>query len=1265
MGLTDSLKGNNEDVNIEKLNNEDGLSKTSNSSDILTIFENDLVLITKKPLLLSIVNNLNPDNLNSSKIILGKLLKSSQDEKYDEVDYYLNELQKFTNNYEKGKTDLVTEAKQGSDEVKTDYNISKKLGDKFSDFSTYVFGSETYQSIKDIKIDGSVNNFDEFLNKLDNLKSVVISSKEYKNLNQSYQKAIITNLDLLSKGLEEKKDIGLDFLNEKFNGLAKQIDNSDEGNVAIDFGDGNIVTFKNKNEAYSYVKLLKEDAESQFQSFGKNISEAFGNSLLFIISKGLYPLTIPYKITKWETIDDMEENFANNAEWFTWTGDTIVGILTILASINYTETLWRRILMDNLAKMGLKNHPFINISAHKKDSSGNDVITKEKKPIRIDDFSKNQTLFGDSVANELRDEYFQRLQALYKLEDKLKTISDPKIILAFEKELINLKGYLNVNSDTFWLKSLSLYENHYWPRRLLNSFINSPSGWPTGVTLRDSATRIFNLRGNIKDDLNKGLSYVFDDSKVDIDSQGVIKVDGASQESKNIINLKNYIESLNISGTEKNILKERINDYTKSLKDKPFSIDKIKRDLLLIVNEKYLTQSEILGLIDKKLNSKYLFMASDNSDLSFKEKWDKFVVEKVKQGYGNIAPSSLTSGDSMLFKFGALVKSGDWVGSQADLDIIFHKIDNGKLELSDIWSRGKMDLVMKFGSGFVDRYGITIPEITELKSYGKNVKISDIDDILSKGLEYTNKLDDSKSIMKGTIVKNLRYIFDLNSVKFPRDKEIIFEKILDTLSKNIDNGTFNITGDKLKVELAKMYDGYLPGFVVKDILTKHQDYGININSLNNLNNVNVKNFLSKVEIGLWNGTIDDLNRAITLLNSNRDIHDKIFKKDIDGVLNKLVIEGSALFDKDFKNPKFGIFKNGKFDIESFRTNELELAKLYKGLVDGNRLPDTDFLNLYQSIDKGVDYTSDEFFKELNNVLKTNIIVDQNTTRSMFNELLVDINISELNKSFIDFDVKNLGEQEKIINNFKSYFGITDITKSNSIISLFGNKLVPFIEKVKEFEIHKISSLDIDIKKSELSRIISDIDKKDSINKLEDLEKELNDYIKTEKIDRNNPDIKFLIDDFETKINDKKTELDSQEKLTKSVDTKIDLVAKQKEISDILKPLQLELISRGEIEKSLEISGYLDQIQTDKGLKDFLKSTKSVINYGEYYTLIYNNGLNIRTEAEMVDLFKHIDFTKLPDGINNLDDLRFKIKSTTQKGALKSIEKAIKSLQITR
>ncbi|MDP2396274.1 MAG: hypothetical protein Q8M44_05375 [bacterium] len=40
---------------------------------------------------------------------------------------------------------------------------------------------------------------------------------------------------------------------------------------------------------------------------------------------------------------------------------------------------------------------------------------------------------------------------------------------------------------------------------------------------------------------------------------------------------------------------------------------------------------------------------------------------------------------------------------------------------------------------------------------------------------------------------------------------------------------------------------------------------------------------------------------------------------------------------------------------------------------------------------------------------------------MFNELLVDINISELNKSFIDFDVKNLGEQEKIINNFKSYF----------------------------------------------------------------------------------------------------------------------------------------------------------------------------------------------------------------------------------------------------
>ncbi len=144
MWLTDSLKWNNEGSDKEKLNNEDWTPKIPTFSDILTVFEKDLVLITKKPLLELIEKNLNTDNLNSSNTLLWQLLKSSQDEKYDEVDHYLNELYELTNDYKKWKTELVTEAKQSKDEVKketekeTETNVIKEDLESIDDYEKFI-----------------------------------------------------------------------------------------------------------------------------------------------------------------------------------------------------------------------------------------------------------------------------------------------------------------------------------------------------------------------------------------------------------------------------------------------------------------------------------------------------------------------------------------------------------------------------------------------------------------------------------------------------------------------------------------------------------------------------------------------------------------------------------------------------------------------------------------------------------------------------------------------------------------------------------------------------------------------------------------------------------------------------------------------------------------------------------------------------------------------------------------------------------------------
>lgn len=60
---------------------------------------------------------------------------------------------------------------------------------------------------------------------------------------------------------------------------------------------------------------------------------------------------------------------------------------------------------------------------------------------------------------DLRNEYLQRIQAIRLLEAHLRGLTGRERDV-FEGELQKVKTYLNVNTQTFWLKAWSLDKDH-------------------------------------------------------------------------------------------------------------------------------------------------------------------------------------------------------------------------------------------------------------------------------------------------------------------------------------------------------------------------------------------------------------------------------------------------------------------------------------------------------------------------------------------------------------------------------------------------------------------------------------------------------------------------------------------------------------------------------------------------------------------------------------------------------------------------------------
>jgi len=280
------------------------------------------------------------------------------------------------------------------------------------------WSDETLKMIEEIDIEGSVENSEEFLAKLKKLKNTIERSKEYKKFNDAEKANIMLWLDNFENEVQATKKSGLEFMNQKFDKLAQQIDRKkDDGNIHLDLWDDMGMSFKSKQEAFDFIEEMKKEAEDDFEATWRGLSAWWILGFIFID----LPTATPKLLVTPASISN-----EHDAGWFL-TGSLYA--LAALGSINYVETLFRRIVLDTAGKL---------------------VWAWEWKwvlsNLRIPDYGRSdQSFFPSNSEKEakMRNEYLQRIEAIEKLKMYCKTLTGAKKKRS-EKELQKIQSYLNV-----------------------------------------------------------------------------------------------------------------------------------------------------------------------------------------------------------------------------------------------------------------------------------------------------------------------------------------------------------------------------------------------------------------------------------------------------------------------------------------------------------------------------------------------------------------------------------------------------------------------------------------------------------------------------------------------------------------------------------------------------------------------------------------------------------------------------------------------------
>ena len=1046
-----------------------------------------------------IIPILNENNSIEIKILLEKLWQTNS---YDEINKYIWELEVITSKYEKDKDKTVSEWKWFLDNA---YEWVKG----------YFFESKTLNDIQDISIDWKVDSIEEFNKKLLKLISVIEKDSKFKELSKYNQNKIISWLKKLWSWLEEEKNKTLDFLDDKINGIAEQIEKKGDWVISINIEWEN-VEFNSKIEAFAFIKILKEESENEFQSLLNDFWDFFGATLWEIFTTEL-PLK-PYIWTK-DSISDWIENYEDNNHWALLVIDWVQVLLFTLASINYTETLYRRLVTDSLARTWIKKgYTYEKVKLYDDNWKETWETKKVRRVIRIPDYSLGDSYFGWETDVALKNEYTQRVTAIAKLEQQLETIENIKDKNAFAKELNKMKWYLNINTNTFWLKAYSLNKDQWKIKRFINVFINWPEGLPTWLHLRDNATRNIILDKKSKLKLEEWVDFIFKNASINIDEKtGQVNWVNESWESKNVDNIRNYINSISDTDRRKNIL-DRFDKYIQWLKNFPKWKKVIENDIKNIIENDYLSNNEI----NKILNKKYFKDLEKPTERWegfknwVKEIWDEILYKKDKfnrlfaEKWWKIAPASFTYEKAMAIKLKQIVDDGNWKWSLDDLNEVLKKIDNWKMEINQIypWYK-KFKVFFDSLKWLVWKYWIELPSISELNIYW--VSWWNLDDIIKEWTAFSDKLKKAKEIFlkKWEFSENIKHIFNLDSKKFPSEnwtiylewwKEAYFEQMFNDLEGKSKVDDFRMNQDQVKLEIIKMYNWYLTNDKILSILS-------NIDS-EYLKKDNYKDFIKKVETWKWIWTLEELKVALSDLRNWNDVFDKIIRFNIEDEIKHINEKGQKLGKLSFKNADYWLPLNAdkSLNIDSFKENELKLTEfLYK--LNWSVLDKRTFNAFMWDIEKGIDFRIKEFYRGLNNSLGINIKIAWVSERSdylknIWNQInpyiksvidLLNSNESPENKEIWIKNLENklwkplnsLSDNEKnMLRN--SWVEIDNLIKSNLEFESNKADVKKAFEKSKE-DAKKIleKNAEISNKKNALNWLINNIE---NIKNVEDLNK---------------------------------------------------------------------------------------------------------------------------------------------------------------------------------
>jgi len=1148
------------------------------------------------------INSTKNDKLKKeSKEVLKSILKETDSIKMSELALWL---QKIVNKYEEKKAEFVSEA---SDENRWILDSIK----------SFFLDSKTLNEIEEITIDWKVDSIQEFNNKLIKLIKVLNKDSEFSKLPENQRNKIIEWLKNIWSWLEKEKNKTLDFLDKKINNIAKQIEEQEDNwSISIKIEWVDITDFKSKKEAFAFVKLLKEEAEDEFQTLLADFWDFFWKALWEIFTSEL-PFK-PYIYTK-NSIKDWIENYQDNDHWSLLVIDWIQVLALTFASINYTETIYRRLITDSLGKTWVKKgFTLKTVKILNKDWTETWETKRVRKTIRIPDYDLSDTnYFSPNTEDvELRNEYKQRVTTIGRLEQQLETIKNPKDKIAFAKELENLKSYLNINTNTFWLKAYSLNKEQGKFKRFLNIFINWPDGLPTWIHLRDSATRNILLDKKSKIKLEEWIDFVFKNASINFDNKtGQIDWIDEKGETDNIKNIRNYIN--NISDTQRRInILDTFEKYIESLKNNPKSKDVIQNDINNIIENNYLTKDKVIKLIEKKYfkELKEPIERWDGFVNWIKEIWDDIVFKKdnfkkaVSEVWWKLAPASFTYKTAMAIKLKQIVENWNWQWNEEDLKTIFDRIDNWKLEINQIypWKKAKFKIIVDSLKWLVWKYWIQLPTLHKLNNLWE--KWGDLEDIIKQWKEILKELNNAKEIFndKSELKKNIKNIFELDSTNFSSEassdywsewKEEYFKNMFNDLEDYSKTDNFNLSQEQVKLEIVKMSKWYLTNQKILSLLNlwlKEEE----------LKKDNVKDFIKKVETWKMIITLDELNSYISDLKSWSTIPEKIISFNIPDEISRINTEWKKLGDIHFNNPKFWIFDNNKnFLQDQFTKNELNLAKIlnFEAIINDTIDIDWDFSIFMQDANKNW-YTSVEFFEKLNQSLNIGITYNEKTIRTNY--------INKLN------------------NNVSTFFDWLDDLKKKKLINFIENNNIDKSILPKNIK----DTLDLDSKSWDFKRQKAEIErfkwKIENSNDLEKLEENFDKYIIDEKIDRDSTEFKGIIDNFNSEIKGKKTEIKeskkSSEKITFSPEEKI------KKINNLFDRAILQAELAWDFEKAEDLINIKNNIDPSKSLQTFQRNIKGELGINRIWELKEIGELN----KEKTKIINWMRSNNLLDDSNN-------------------------------